>query len=87
LRIGCGFSTIAASRLTAWRRDAKEESVAPRDSPLSSPPFGTFSILTDGSSDDGTRNWDHRNLIIPVYFDLMTRFPAFQPEEGYSMVY
>jgi hypothetical protein len=29
---------------------------------------------------DGIGNWDHLNLIFPVYLKLMTGFPTFQPE-------
>jgi putative transposase len=31
-------------------------------------------------TDDGTRNWDHLNLIFPVYFDLMRQFSCISPE-------
>jgi len=27
-------------------------------------------------------NWEHFNLIFPVYLKLMTGFPSFQPEDG-----
>jgi hypothetical protein len=30
---------------------------------------------------DGSGNWDHLNLIFPVYLKLMTGFPSFQPED------
>jgi hypothetical protein len=29
---------------------------------------------------DGTPNWDHLNLIFPVYFDLMRQFSCISPE-------
>jgi hypothetical protein len=29
---------------------------------------------------DGSRNWDHLNLIFPVYFDLMRQFSPISPE-------
>jgi hypothetical protein len=31
---------------------------------------------------DGSRNWDHLNLIFPVYMKLMMGFPSFQPEDA-----
>jgi hypothetical protein len=30
---------------------------------------------------DGKGNWDHLNLIFPVYLKLMTGFPSFHPED------
>jgi len=29
---------------------------------------------------DGSQNWDHLNLIFPVYFDLMRQFSPISPE-------
>jgi hypothetical protein len=31
---------------------------------------------------DCNGNWDHLNLIFPVYLKLMTGFPSFQPEDA-----
>jgi len=30
---------------------------------------------------DGSGNWEHFNLIFPVYLKLMTEFPSFLAEE------
>jgi hypothetical protein len=30
---------------------------------------------------DCSGNWDHLNLIFPVYLKLMTGFPSYQPED------
>jgi hypothetical protein len=30
---------------------------------------------------DGSGNWNHLNLIFPVYAKLMTGFPSFHPED------
>jgi hypothetical protein len=31
---------------------------------------------------DGSQNWDPLNLIFPVYFDLMRRYPSIPPDDG-----
>jgi hypothetical protein len=38
-------------------------------------------VLTGKPLHDCSGNWDHLNLIFPVYLKLMTGFPFFQPED------
>jgi hypothetical protein len=62
----------------------------------SNPAFGTIEILKGNMVSrrvpffleigpcglhDGNGNWDHLNLIFPVYLKWMTGFPSFHPED------
>jgi hypothetical protein len=48
------------------------------DFALSSP---IFPEIGPWGSHDGQGNWDHHNLIFPVYLKLMTGFPSVYPED------
>jgi len=54
---------------TAFKTNSKMGSLAPSS-------FQSSENIQLIATYDGIQNWEHLNLIIPAYFDLMRQFPS-----------